>query len=163
MGATPEQRKRMAEVVRALRPKVGSRPVVADELKRRGVARVSDETVRLWENGVTAPQSGATAQILDDVLGADGAVLDALGIATNGGLPERVARLEERLKALEDRLEVTKDSSKVRQLRDTPGEQRPVAARTRSGGRKSVSDADRAAFEAEEKDLAKRRKKPAKD
>lgn len=99
--ATRDQREKFGRRLRELRSARGlSLADMARALTAAG-QEVSYQTVSAWEKGEYAPRAPATVAKIEALLGADGELVELLGLASGPTLVERVRALEERVRALE--------------------------------------------------------------
>lgn len=123
--ATEDQKQRLKAVARPLRAETGmTQREIARRLEDRGF-EVTGATISNYESGKTAPDDPHLAAALDEVLKADGQILDALGLLwPSDPLRERVTSLEARMADLESVVAELQRPTNVVPL-EKPGRSKP--------------------------------------
>lgn len=129
MAATPQQRQEFGRLLRSLRESKGlSQRRLAQAVTDLG-AEVTDRSVSGWERGAFAPDRRFLV-LLEEALGAEGALLTVLGLDERGDGQDRLSLIEARLAAIEEHLGMDGAMATITEL---PAHEDPALAAAAKG------------------------------
>lgn len=130
-GSHPTRTPRVRRPTAVASHREGALPTELAQLVTEHGEEVSDRAVSGWEGGKFAPDR-RFVRALEDVLGAQGVLLQALGLGAEEGRTDRFAALEARVAEIERHLGIAQPAD-VTQLRPLPAHERPGLAAAASG------------------------------